>query len=735
MFEYKKNIILRFFLFVFALFVIWGTVIATKAAVVMFKERSFWQQVRERSVKYNQPIEPKRGNILSDNGELMVSTLPKYRLHIDFVYRDPNKQVEKKIQIYRDSIWRADMKALCKGLSEIFPDRSAAQFEKHLTDGLKHKRRYHWLYPGPVSYTQYKKIKQLPIMSLRIAYSGLITEPYIDRKRLFGSLAECTFGNVLTGDEKGKKVFTTYGLEKKYDKYLKGKPGVKHREKAGKQYIDRIDVPAENGMDIQTTLNIEMQDICEKALVGKLKEHDAMSGWAILMEVKTGDIKAIVNMTKVGEGQYIETYETTQYNSTPNHSMCNLMEPGSIFKTVALAAALDEGKIHPEDSVYTYGGQHTFYGRSPISDTHKPAPGQKKFSITEVLKYSSNIGMGQIINNGYKNNPEEFTDKLRAMGMNDNYKLIDEEVTPYYKTPKNKRWSKSDLVSMSYGYATMMTSINMVTFYNTVANRGKQMKPRLVKSILKESNIVEEFEPEVLRNNVLSESTANTLTEMLVQVVNAEDGTGGKAKSEKVLIAGKTGTARIAKNGSYKYSPIEYLLSFCGFFPAEAPQYTCIVQMINNKPPRSGGMTSGVVFKEIAEKIMAKKQSVPLIAAKDTLHNPIPTAKRGNMNATNWLLDELGFDTDDENIEDTQNDIAWGSIKCDSTGNLSFKIQNINEETIPNVIGMGAKDALYLMKKAGLRTSINGYGKVVAQSIPGGEKIRKGATIMLTLKP
>lgn len=742
MFHFRKDIIFRFNVLVLLIFGIWGAVIITKAGFVMFKEREFWNEIRERGLKYNQKIPAKRGNILSDKGEIMVSTLVKYRLFIDFDYTDPNsKKTEKKVREKKDSIWNADVAKLSEGLAKILPNWSASTFEAHLRKGLQINRnrgagrREYPLCPGPmyINYSQYKEIKKLPIMSLSSAYSGLIARDFIDRKKIFGSLAKSTLGDIVASENKsGKKFNVNYGLESKYDSILRGKDGVGRREKSN----FKIDVPAKNGADVQTTLNIEMQDICEKALREKLVEIDAHAGWAILMETKTGDIKAIVNLTKTGEGIYIETNEQTEYSHTPNLALCNLMEPGSIFKTVALAAALEEGVVKPEDSVPHHGGFHVFYGGRRIEDSHKPKPGSgSHYTITEVLKYSSNIGMGEIVGRGFKKNPKAFTDKLKDFGMRTNYHLIKDEATPFYANPSQKRWSPSDLISLSYGYASMMTGINMVTFYNAIANGGDLLKPRLVKALLKEGETIEEFAPEVIKKEILSPATVEALTKMLIEVVNADDGTGDRAKTTNFVSAGKTGTARIAKNGSYNYSPIDYLLSFCGFFPADNPQYTCIVQMTNNKPPRSGGMTSGAVFKDIAEKIMAKHERKPLAHGKDTINSLLPKIKNGNLNAMSYLLDKMNINIEnDYSTLYDEEETSWGVVKKDSNAFI-FKEIETAPHLVPDVTGMGAKDAVYLMKKAGLKTSLNGYGRVIKQSIRPGVKAAADTHITLTLKP
>ena len=738
MFNFKKDIIFRFKLLVLFIYGMWALVIVTKAGFIMFKERDFWNKVRERGIRYNETIPAKRGNILSDNGEVLVSSLVKYRIYIDFDYTDRNNQAtEKKVRIKKDSIWNADVRALSEGLSKIIPQWSAKDFETHLRKGMELNRRRskgrreYPLCPGPIyiTYAQKKEIEKLPIMSLQTAYSGLIARDYIDRRKIFGSLAKSTLGDIVASESKsGKKITVKYGLENKHDSLLRGKDGIGRLEKSRL----RVDEPAENGVDIQTTLNVELMDICEKALRQELIYRDAMSGWVILMETKTGDIKAIVNLAKVKDSVYVETNEQTKYTNTSNLALCNLMEPGSIFKTVALAAALEDGKIKPNDSVPHHNGKHKFYGNL-IQDSHAPSDGRTHYTITEVIMNSSNIGMGEIINNGYKNNPKAFTDKLRELGICTNFGLVSDEATPWFASPARKTWSKADMISLSYGYASMMTSINMVAFYNTIANGGDFYKPRLIKAHLQDGEVIRTFEPQIIKKGALSKETTEALTKMLIEVVNNEAGTGKRAKTERFVSAGKTGTARISKNGTYKYSPLEYLLSFCGFFPADDPQYTCIVQMINNKAPRSGGMTSGVVFKEIAEKIMAKQERMPLEASTDTLHSCLPNIKKGNMSAVSYLVDEMEMEISNLYESDYGNNPQWGVAK-EENNTIIFDNIEYTDDIVPNVVGMGAKDALYLMKKAGLEATINGYGKVVAQSLKPGEKAIKGANVTLTLK-
>ena len=715
----KEDTIFRFKLLIISFFTIWAILILAKATITMTKERDHWMEKKNKYVKYNIPVKPQRGNILSDKGELLASSLPRYTLHIDFKYTDKNNpKKQKEIQAKKDSLWEADIKKLCKGLNEIFPDWSAKRFEQHLRKGKREGKRYYKVYPKRISYIQYKELKKLPILNQKPYLSGARWEPSIQREKPFGSLAKHTLGSIWAENDSAYR-----GLELKYDSILKGENGIMHRQRVGEGYLSIIDVPAINGADIQTTLNVEIQDICETALKNELIKLNAESGRAIMMEVATGDIKAIVNLKKSGEGIYEEM----------ENFMYEVSSPGSIFKTVALAAAFEDKVITPYDSVPHHNKAHVFYGKSIIKDTGHYTNGTSKLSVIEVMEQSSNIGMGEIINSKYKKEPQKFIDRLKKMGVDEKYDILVGARTPVIKSPKDKTWSPMDLVSMSYGYVIETTPLNMITFYNTIANGGKQMKPRLVKSIIKDGTVIKEYEPEVLRKEALSKQTVNDLQMILYEVVNDKNGTGKKVKSEKFPIAGKTGTARRVKPGfGYNYSPMKYLLSFCGYFPANAPKYTCIVQIIKSGPGGGGG-TSGVVFKEIAERVMAKNLRQPLITAKDTFNTLSPSAKHGNLNAISYIFEELDISINND-IEHSEEKHIWGKLKNEN-GIFSLENKEIKTGFVPDVKGMGAKDAIYLLKQAGLRANLSGYGKVVSQSVQPGQKAKKGSYVLITLKP
>lgn len=743
MFKFRPNVIFRFNLLVIFFFAVWGIVIMWSAVSKMTLMRDYWNIIKENNIGKESPEPPKRGKILSDNGELLVSTLPLYKIHLDFVYQNRNnRNDEEETNATRDSLWRSDLKKLSAGLHEIFPNKSAEEFEKDLGYGFRNKKRYHWLYNRKISYTQYRRLEKLPIMNMGKKYNGMIVEEEIERKNIFNDIGMSTFGIVRNTEKNGKPIEEINGLEKKYDSYLRGIPGTKRIEKVGGKKIKRVIVEPVNGMDIQTTINSDMLDICENAVKKVLAEHHLPAGWAILMETRTGDIKAVVNLTRLQNGAYYETTDNIPNNPTANHAFCRLMEPGSIFKTVALTAALDDGKISVRDSVYSYASrEHTFNGKTVRDEMYRDN-GTGKYSMAEALKYSSNISMVQYIRKAYAKNPKDYTDKLISMGLTQNYNLLESEATSYLTLPGTKSWNALSLNSMSYGYAVGMTGISMVTFYNTIANGGKQMQPRLVKAILKDGAVIEEFPTKVLNEQMISKSTAEDVTGLLVEVVNGKDGTGKRAKSSMMLVAGKTGTANIPNSITGRYDDSEKMMSFCGFFPADNPKYTLLVQMLYDKKQDTrpeekkkklgGGSSSAIAFKEIAEKIMAKELNAPLEAAVDTVNTRYPKVKSGNVIDAGDILKEFGISLS-RNAEETKEKYVWGEINADNNGEASFKAKNLDIETVPDVSGMGAKDAIYLMQERGLNVQLEGYGKVKEQSIAPGTKANKGERVRLVL--
>ncbi|MBQ2807794.1 MAG: transpeptidase family protein [Bacteroidaceae bacterium] len=763
MFDFRPNSIFRFNILVVFAFTTMALVIIGNTVSTMFKDREIWTAIKNRYIQDSIVLQPERGRILDDKGGLIVSSLPYYRLRIDFKYiNKDNPEDAKKVNEMRDSLWKADMNEVCEGLHNIFPSESAESFKKRLTRGFEKKERYLRLYRGKISYTQYNRLMQLPIFRMGSKYSGLFVEKdqnfvkdkkklanrvKTDRKNIFGDIGLSTFGIVRETVKDDELAMELNGLEKKYNGYLEGTPGMGRKETNRKgNSITKVNVAPKAGMDIQTTIDTDMLDICENALKKVLLEKSLPAGWAILMETKTGDIKAIVNLTKStginGNAIYLETTDNIPNNPTPNHALCRMMEPGSIFKTIAVTAMLADGKVTVQDSVKAYASKACAFNGKVIRDEMYRDNGTGKYSMGEVLKYSSNIGMVQYIKKAYETCPEEYTNTLKRFGLTDNYKLIESEVTPYITTPDSKRWSKQSLNSMSYGYAVQMTGINMLVFYNTIANGGVQMQPRIVKAVLKDGEIVEEFPTKVINDSLFSKKTADEVTEMLINVVEGKgkdgryDGTGKRARSGMMKVAGKTGTADLINPKNGKYDGFGKMMSFCGFFPADNPQYTLLVQTIyeaaqdnrEEKTKLGGGSTSAIVFKEIADKVMSKKLRGNVETAKESDNPALPAVKKGNLDNAGTVLAGMG-------MGGGESVTGWGKMSRDKDNGYSCSHNEPRTDIVPNVTGMGARDAVFLLQNCKLEVVLNGYGTVISQSIHPGSIAREGDVITLTLRP
>ena len=708
----KKSIMTRFFLIV-VFFATIGICIVVKAAIIMFKERGYWNEVADRFVKENVMVDPNRGNILSGDGKLLASSLPEYTLFMDFMVSDNNEQRKAKEQAKKDSLFKLHLNDICEGLHRIFPDRSAAAFKQHLLSGRNQKSRYYKIYPKRVSYIQYKEVQQLPFFNLGRNRSGLLGVASNNRKRPFGSLAERTIGDVYADTALGAK----NGIELAFDTLLKGKKGVTHRQKVMDKYLNITDIEPIDGADIISTIDVDMQDICEKALVDKLQELNAMVGVAVLMEVKTGEVKAIVNMTRGKDGKYHEIR---------NNAISDMMEPGSTFKTASIMVALEDGKVEPDTQVDTGNGVKMMHGR-PMKDHNWNRGGYGVIDVTRILEVSSNVGVSSIIDQYYHDDPQKFVDGLKRLGITEPLHLqIAGEGKPNIRGPKERYFAKTTLPWMSIGYETQVPPLNILTFYNAIANDGVMVRPKFVKAAVKDGQIIQEYPTEVIREKIASESTLQKIRTILEKVVS--QGLAKPAGSKQFAVAGKTGTAQISQGAAgYTAGGRKYLVSFCGYFPADAPKYSLIVSIQKPGLPASGGQMAGSVFSKIAERVFAKNLSYDMKNAIDSTSVVIPEVKAGELAETSYVLNRLDVPTQGKTSKE-----SWGRAEKDS---LSVKLEQLQMTAgvMPNVMGMGAKDAVYLLEKAGLRVNIAGVGKVTRQSIPSGNKYQKGQTVALQL--
>lgn len=705
-----KKIMPRYNVVVILLMLLGAGIIA-KTAYIMFVEHDYWVAVSKRFVVKNIPLRPVRGNIYSCDGQLLVSSLPEYYICMEYVCTEKDSALRAKTQHWRDSMITAKADSIGEGLHKLFPEVSAKTFKDRLIDGQKKKSRYWRLYNKRVSYVQFQEIKKLPLFRESNNKSGFFGDRVYKRTKPFGSLAGRTLGDV-----DGSSDTARYGLELGFDSVLRGKPGVSHRQKVLDKYLKIIDCPQENGYDIISTIDVEMQDIAEKALVDQLKEIDAPKGLAILMEVGTGDVKAIVNMTRGSDGLFRETR---------NYAVSNLLEPGSVFKTASFMVAMDDGYLHMNDMVDTGSGVKNMHGRNMKDSNWRSMGGYGVISASECIQKSSNVGVSYFIDKFYYNNPEKFVDGLYRIGLAEDLKLsIPGYACPRIRRPDKDRsnWSKTALAWMSIGYETQVPPISTLAFYNGIANGGKMLRPRFVRSLMKNGEVAREYPVEVVRERMCSPQTLKDIQTCLELVVSK--GTGKKVRTPNFLIAGKTGTAQIwTKAGRTS----EYLVSFVGYFPADNPKYSCIV-CIQKNPPAAGGTSCGPVFRRIAETVMAKTMRPSFAEVRDTTNHIWPYVKSGDMHATKRVLTDLRVPYRYKGAED-----AWIKAETHESG-LVLEGNSTERNLMPDVIGMGVRDALFLLENKGLRVSVSGVGKVVSQSIPAGTPLKSRQKVAIHLE-
>jgi cell division protein FtsI (penicillin-binding protein 3) len=606
-------------------------------------------------------------------------------------------------------------------LSRFFQDRSTGEYKRVISNAYQRGEGQFLLYPRRISYAQLKELRIFPLFRLGRNKSGLITQEYVQRVKPFGSLASRTIGDVYGDGEKGGK----NGLELYFDKSLRGKPGAATRQKVANTYLETIEVEANAGMDIITTIDIDAQDIAEKSLLDGLQQFQAKSGYAVLMEVESGEVKAIVNMQRNADGSYSENQ---------NGAVSDQMEPGSTFKTMSLMAALDDGKVKLSDTVDTKDGIYRFANRDMRDHNYKGkgVSGFHRISLAEALHCSSNIGISRAIVEAYGDNPSKFVDKLYSMKLNEAMNIeIPGAAAPKIRHPKDKNsyWSHTTLPWMSIGYEVQIPPIYTLAFYNAIANNGKLIRPFFVKSIHDNGYEVKQFKTEIINRSICSSSTLKQIQEALLGVVEGKLGTAKNVKSPYFQIAGKTGTAQISA-GSSGYDRSRHLVSFCGYFPAGNPQYTCIVVIKEPQGYPSGGLMAGSVFKNIAENVFALKSKINPVEFKETFaeegtqHFRI---KKGYYKSTERAISKFDLKITGESAE-------WITTSTADDGSISVKPMTQIQGLVPDVTGMGAKDAVYLLEKSGLRVNLSGRGKVVSQSMSPGVFVEKGRTVMLELR-
>ncbi len=707
MFRYK---------FFFILMTAVAIAVIVRAAYIMTVEHDYWQEVGDRVKRDSVPVQPTRGNILSSSGRLLASSLPEYRLFVDF-----NAMANSGV----DTLWDEKEDSICEGLHAIFPSRSKEEFRQLLREGRDKRTTRCVIWPRRVNYMVYSDVKELPIFSMSSNRGGFYTEEYNARRRPYGSIAARTIGDMF-----GAKDTARCGLELSYDSLLRGEKGLMRRRKVLNRYLSIVDVPAVNGVDLVTTIDVEMQDIAERALIDELKlpQVNGEMGVAILMEVATGDVKAIVNMAKCEDGEYREVI-----NSAINYRC----EPGSVFKTASIMVALDDGKCDTSQIIHTGGGVMEMHSRKMKDHNWATSGGFGDINLARALEVSSNVGVSWVIDHYYSDNPAKFIDGLYRVGIHEDLRLplvgYNPPIINYPKlNAKKQAEDKTYLPWMSIGYNTQIAPINTLTFYNAIANNGRMVRPRFVKSAVKDGVTIAEYPVETVKEHIAKPSTIRTLQTVLRHVVS--QGLGKQAGSKLFSVSGKTGTAQVSQGSKgYKSGTTGYWLSFAGYFPSEAPRYSCIVCIKKWGLPASGGGMSGVVFRHIAEGVMARDLVRDASDIEPSEGDEWPDVKRGNILSADYILSNIGLKTRaDWNGSYASGNPIWGSAAPDGKA-MVLRKETLREEGVPDVRGMGAKDAVFLLESRGLKVQLRGKGSVRQQSIAPGAKVTKGATCVLTL--
>jgi cell division protein FtsI (penicillin-binding protein 3) len=659
-----KHISYRIYLVAFAIFLV-AIAITVKLTNIQWVEGDYYRKLAKEKTVKNFVIPANKGNIYSADGSLLATSIPNYTIRFDAI-APKSEAFEKNIKSLSDSL-------------SLVLEKPSAYYQTELRKARANKNRY-LLVAKKLSYTEYMRIKSFPIFNLGAYKGGMITEQETVREHPIGKIAERTIGYERV-DESGK--LTRVGIEGAFRNYLNGKDGKVLKQKIAKGQWKPIrdinEIDPQDGYDVISTIDVYVQDIAHHALLKQLKFYQADHGCVVVMETKTGNVKAISNLGRAKDGSY---YETINYAVSESH------EPGSTFKLVDLIALLDDKKVDTSQIYDSRGGQIIYYNKK-VTDSHKGGYG--KISLAKGFELSSNTVMVQAVYDNYKNNPEQFVDRINRMGLNKPLGLpFQGEGIPKIPQPTDANWSAISLPWMAFGYGVSVTPLQTLTLYNAIANNGEMVKPIFVSEIKEWNRVIKKYDKQVINPSICSQETIKKVKAVLHNVV--KKGTGSKLYSKDFSMSGKTGTAQVDYHKGK--GELYYASSFVGFFPAEEPKYSCIV--VVHKPNVNAGYygadVAGPVFKRIAQKIFTDAPSTNEIT---------------NLNKRNSRQDKAY----DEYYERAQQ----------------------KAKVVPNVKGMPGMDAVSLLENLGIKVKAIGIGKVKNQSLQPGEALSKNKTIILEL--
>lgn len=697
----KRDIMIRISL-AFGLIFLMAVAIMIQSFSIVALQGDHWRKMADSMTTVYKTIPAERGNIFTEDGHLLATSLPYFEIRMDV-----NAPSLDDHTFYS----QVDSLAIC--MANYFKDKAQWEYKQQLVNARKKGNRY-LLIKRKLTFPELQVIKQWPLFRMGRYKGGLIIEQSNKRKLPYGMLAHRTIGYARHGP--GSQ---SVGLEAEFNDVLSGVDGKRLMRKiAGGNWMpinDKNEIDPRNGSDLLTTIDIGIQDVAETALLRAIEKHKADHGCAIVMEVKTGKIRAIANLGSTNGGGYWEKY---------NYAIGEATEPGSTIKTATMLALLEDGLISLDDSIDIGYGQAWFSGQlMRDSESHN----RGKVSVRTAFEISSNVGISKLAHKHYRKNPDKLVDHFKSTNLHLPTGIeIKGEAIPVLRSPGENGWSAVSVPWMSVGYEVSLTPLQVLMLYNTIANDGKTMKPMLVSEIREYGQPVEQFQPEIVRSSQYKETTLEAVRDLLEGVV--ERGTAKKLKSDEYAFAGKTGTAKIA-NQKFGYDQKVYQASFAGYFPADDPLYSCIV-VINAPTSGSyyGSTVAGPVFREIADKIYAENIHMhQAVNTPDTLfaekeHRP----NQGYSEDYQQVYSSLEIEAE------ITPDMDWVKAS-ENRGKASVDAVSFSKSSVPDVRGMGLRDAVYLLENMDLQVNFTGRGKVIHQSLAPGSKVLKGARITIEL--
>lgn len=705
MIDPKYDTLWRVYLLYFFL-LLFGIAIVVKIVLIQVKEREELLQIAEKREIRFRDEKAHRGNVISKNGTLMATSVPVYSIYFDPV-------------TVKESLFNSEIENLADSLSRMLGNKSKAQYVSYLKKARSKKSRYVKI-ANKLTMDKYKRMCKFPIFEKGKNKGGFIVERTYVRSMPYGELAARTIGYTR---ENGKDSIYV-GLEGAFNEYLKGKDGKQLVRLINNNFWmpmpDPANVDPVNGDDVYTSIDIEIQDVAENALKDCLIENDAKQGCVVLMDVKSGFVEVMASLC------YNE--KTSKYEESYNFALRHNVEPGSTFKAISMLTLLEnDPDFNVDDKLYLGTTDYKVFYRRTMKDSHRVTDERGYTTIRNAFEQSSNIAFATMVDETFKNNPDRYVELIYKTKINEPLDLdIIGAAVPDIKGTDDRRWSKLSLPWMSIGYEVMLTPIQILTFYNAIANDGVMVKPQFVTEIRNGNEVKHVFDTIVINDSIASPRTVATLQELLKGVV--ENGTAKRLKNLGFSVAGKTGTAQISQ-GAAGYNKKNYTATFVGYFPADDPKYSCIIVVSDPRSGRYyGSSVSAPVFKEIAEKIYATR--LGLIDEEDEYQADCDYFTTPSMVSYQDFVRYCNM-KDIPFVDDVNND-KW--IKVDVVDDVAYANPvHLDDAKVPDVKGMNVTDAVFLLESMGWKVSFSGYGKVKSQSVKADSELKKGAVINLKL--